>query len=175
MASPAGPISLAEDHLRTTLANVAAFRTWCGAADVAAAKLKIHNDSLPDPAGEVYTETELSTYAPYAILHTDPSNGYRMTFSDKNSDGSHNYVDEGQLQLWLVQFVNVAHDVKTAERTFKNSLGQILDGLWDLAGQADYLAITLVDLDELVRVHPDDEPGQGDQQLAKITIGWGVV
>jgi hypothetical protein len=174
MASPAGPISLAEEYLRTTLANVVAFRTWCGAADVAEALTHIHNDSLPAPAGEVYTAAEIAGYAPYAILHTDPTNGYRMTFSAVNSDGSHDYVDEGQIQLWLEQ-VAPDQDVKTLERAWKDSLGQILDGLWALAGQAGYVAITSIDLDELARVHPDDEPGLGDLLCAKFTVAWGSV
>ncbi len=175
MTAPAGPISLAEEYLRATLADVTAFRTWCGAAGQAEALAKIHNDGLPAATDleNGYTKSELQDYAPYAIIETAEEAGYRMRFSAVGS--SHEYADGGKLVLRLVQFVAVGDkdDVKEAERKWKNAIGQIMAGLFGLAGGAGYLAITGLELEELFRFHPNDNPALGDQQGAMIGVEWG--
>lgn len=176
MTAPKGPISLAEEYLRSTLADVTAFRTWCGAANQSEALARIHNDGLPAPADleDGYTKTELQSYAPYAIVETDEEDGYRMQFASVG-DG-YNYAEGGKLILRLVQIVAAGDkdDIEEAERKWKNSIGQIMAGLFEKAGGAGYLAITGLELAELFRFHPNDQPALGDQQGAMIGVEWGT-
>ena len=174
MVAPAGPISLAEDYLEATLAGCAAFRTLVAAANPAAAKTSIHNDALPAPAaGEGYTKTELQALHPFGLIKTDPEGGYAQGFSSANSDGSHNYRDGGKLILRIYRQVTAGSEIADDERTWKNTVGQILDQLWALAGQAGYLAITAIAIEGWHRFHPDNEPAMGDVQGVTIGIHWG--
>jgi hypothetical protein len=174
MVAAAGPISLAEEYLKTQLANVAAFQTFVSAANAAAALLSIYNDALPAPAAAngVYTKAELVALHPYAVVETDPEGGYEMTFAAMGS-GGHEYLDSGRIILRMVRIVPADTSIQDAERGWKNTVGQIMDGLFDLAGGAGYLAITGIALVGLHRFHPDDEVDMGDAQGATIAVDWG--
>ena len=176
MVTPAGPISLAEDYLADTLAAVSAFQTLVGAASAAEAKESIYNDALPAPAadGGEYTLAELQDYHPYALVETDPEGGYQMDFASIGGDGTHEYRDSGKLILRIVRLIDTAGEIEDDERTFKNTIGQILDGLWGLAGQAGYLAITAIRVVGWHRFHPNDEPALGDAQGVKVEVHWGT-
>lgn len=175
MVTPAGPISLAEDYLETTLANCAAFQSLVSAANAAAALLSIYNDALPAPAdGEGYTKAELVALHPYALIETDADGGYAMGFASVNADGSHNYRDAGKLCLRIVRQVTAGGEIVDDERTWKNTIGQILTQLWALAGQAGYLAITGIAVEGWHRFHPNDEPAMGDAQGVTIAVEWGA-
>lgn len=171
----AGPISLAEDYLKATLAASATFRTLVEAEDAEAAEASIHNDALPAPAAAdgVYTKTELEGYHPYALVDTDPDGGYQMVFSAVGA-GGYEYGDSGKLILRLARLVPADTDVAAVERSWKNTIGQILTEMGDVAGTAGYLAITGMTLVSLDRFHPDNEPGMGDAQGATVAIDWGA-
>lgn len=172
------PVTDAEGYLRATLADVAAFRSWCGAADQAAALARIHIDATTAPAdsqNEEYTDAELAALIPYALIATDPDGGYRMRAAGINADNSTNWIDSGRLVLELIQLVPAqqARNIAAAEAAWKQDLGKILVGLWTLAGKAGYLAITAIHLAALYRIDDDDKASLGDQQGATLTIDWG--
>ena len=71
--APDGSLGLAMSKLRLALADSAAFKTWSGAADQAAALLKIHLHTLPLPAaGGEHTTSELGGFRNYAHIHAPP-------------------------------------------------------------------------------------------------------
>jgi len=173
MTAPAGSISLAQEYLRTSLADVTAFRTWCGAADQAAALARIHHEGLPAPRDKhAHTIEELRDYRPYAIVFTAEQNGFRLDVVDGDLD----YTAAGGLILRLFQdAAEVFDDEPSAEAnlTFRNAVGEIIDGLGDLAGQAGYLAFnSLVLEDPLSWTAKKYVPGYGVVQRAQLRLDW---
>lgn len=126
MPAASGSISLAEEAGVALLANLAAFRTWAEAADVAAAKALCHNDELPS----------LATQArPRVLYYMDPDGaGFEQ---ESIADGQ--WSQRGQFRAVLERDVPEAYaaDLPAAERDFKNHLGAILDEVMDLAGTGD--------------------------------------
>jgi len=172
-----GGISLAEEYLKASLAASSHFQALVEAENAEAALESIHNDGLPPPAAADgrYTKTELVGYHPYGIVATDPERGYATRFSAIGSTGGHEYVDAGSLVLVLARIVPAEETaIATAERAWKDVVGPILADLWAVAGLAGYLAVTAIELAELARYHPDDEPEMGDAQQATLLVDWGV-
>ena len=167
-----GPIAKAEDYLKETLANCAAFRTLVGAADAAGAKASIYTDALTEPvSGGVYSQAELEALHPFALIATDADAGFYMEFSSISS-GGHEYADGGRILLRLVRIapgVSIASD----ERGWKEIFGAILDQLFGLAGGAGYLAITAIRVLSMDRFHPDDQVDMADAQGVTVAIEWG--
>jgi len=173
MVAASGPISLAEDYLKETLAACGTFQTLVEAEDATEAKASIYNDALPEPAaGDEYTKAELTGYHPYATIETDPDGGYDMIF-DAVGAGGHDCRDAGRLIVRIARIVPDNTGIADAERGWKNTIGNILAELWGNAGAAGFLAITGVALIGLHRFHPDNEPGMGDAQGATIAVEWG--
>ena len=171
MTSPAGSVSIAQELLRTSLADCAAFRTWCGAADAAAALLRIHHEAVTPPATDAeYTAAELAALRPHAIVWT-VKHRWRQ-----NAAGTHFETERGgQLQARLVQTVDpaIATDEGEIGRRFMNAVGTIVDQLFDLAGTAGYLAIIDVEMDSPLRTHPDAVRDLGDVVMVDLNIDWG--
>lgn len=175
MTAPAGSIMLAQDNAKNTLADVPAFQTWAGAADQAEALARIYHDGLPPPADrESYTKAELELYRPCALIWTDQDGG----FSTEAVSTSGNVFDAtafGKIMISIEENVpaDIAHDLAEIDIRFKNSVGLIMDGLWDLFGGAGYLACLKMDMDGPQRVQPDNEHDQGDWMIAILTLTWG--
>ena len=175
MPDPAGGISLAQQYLKATLADVTAFRTWCGAADQAAALARIHHEGLPRPEnGHTHTRAELEDYRPYAVIYTAEQQGYTRQFVA--ADDSFDFDASGRLICVLYQNcgeINGDDPSADSNLTFRNSVGLIIDGLCDLAGQAGYLGFWRIVLDEPV-CWPAKEliPATGLWQRAAFSVDW---
>jgi len=172
MTAVVGSLMKAQDHLRTMLANCSAFQTWLGVANATAALAKIHHEALPPPASsaEQYTPAALATHRPFAIVWTDEENGYtRSSLAAGAFDAS------GRLAVKLEQAVPsaVAGDPGEADLRFKNSIGQIIDGLCGMVDTAGYLSFKRLTVDVgPYRSHPDEVPTQGDWQAVELGIDW---
>lgn len=177
MALPgaSGRISLAEDRLMNTLANTAAFRTWCGAANPTEALTKIHQDALPEPAAKVYTIAELNGYRPFAIIWTDPDGGFRMQ-RDSISD-TFRFADGGRITAYLEQEPPDGYesDPEGLARTVKNSIGGIVEGVLLLAGQASYLAARACTVYGPYRSQLDEAPASDECVSFFLDFEWGRV
>ena len=173
MALPAasGPLSTADDRLIQTLADAAAFRTWCSAADQAEALARIHQDGLPSPAAETYTPAELNTYRPFAICWTEPDGGFRVE-KDAVGGAVWEYRDGGRMAAYLEQ---QAPDLEPGPlaRTVKNSIGDIIDDVLALAGQAGYLAVKRLVVYGPYRSELVAETAQDDAMAFYFDIVWG--
>lgn len=176
--APVGGISLSEDYLRTTLANCARFRTWCGAIDVPAALARIYPCGLPEPAaspnGEIpesYTAAQLTALRPFALLWADEQAGWRT-----GRVASEAWDEAGQLYIAFEQAIDPAlkRDMAGQDRRFKNDLGVIANELSVLAYQAGYLAIDQIVVRGPWRAHPDDVKHEGDHLYANMQVTWGL-
>ena len=170
MTTPSGILSLPMKYLRDSLADCAAFRTFAGAADQAAALARIHYFELTPPADvEAYTKAEITALRPYAIVATQDRNGFSAEL-DGASD-HFEFADSGR--LWLYVARTVAGDQPELE--FCNHLGAIVAGLCKLAGQAGYLALTEISLEAgPFRGHHDLDPTEGIEQIAVFSIDYGT-
>ena len=177
MTAPAGSLMLAQDNAKKTLADVTAFRTWAGAADQAEALDRIYHDGLPPPADrEGYSKDELELYRPCALIWTEEDAGFGAEAIATSGD-AFEWQGRGKIVITFEQNVppEIAEDLAEVDLRFKNSIGQIIDGLTDLFGGAGYLACLDLTMDGPFRVRPDNEPDQGDWQIARLTLGWGRV
>ena len=177
MSEPVGCISDAQEVLRRTLADCPRWREFCDAPDQAAARARIHHEDLPAPAaGGVYTTTELAGYRPYAIVSTAETGGLTRSFE---SSGTSAHFDTSGV-LWLLVGAAVDATLSTVEqdRQFKNFLGQIIDDLCDLCGQAEveeYLFFQRIRLAQgPFRYNEANTPAQGEEITALIEIEWGA-
>jgi hypothetical protein len=177
MTAAAGCLSLALAGLETTLADCAAFRalTTPPMADAAAAKARIHLRGLPEPSdGLAHTIAELDAYRPFAILWTDPDNGFAST--SESSGGDHNeFSNTGTLFMELEVAYDSGDDKPTADENvvFENAVGAIIDDLQDLAGGPGYLNILAIGLDYgPFWPAPEDIDLMGTFQGARLTIEY---
>lgn len=169
-----GGITLAEENLKATLAGSARFQTWAlNAPDATAAAARIYIDDLPDPPGDQdsYTSDQICGLRPFAIIRTEPRAGY-----SKARVGTEAYVDAGKLHIVFEENVDpsMADDVALLERTFKNTLGVILDQMLELAYQAGYLAIDLITFHGPGRCSENEATGEGDHHYAMFEVSFGV-
>lgn len=182
MDSPVGMISLAEDLLRTTLANCTAFRTWDGANwTIDQAKERIYFDRLPSPPGDAaaYTRAQLEALRPFAIIYKPRQNGVVLEVEAAAPD---TFATRGTL---IIKFErNVPEDERDdpadADRSFKNMIGQVMrtslpssPGLADLSGQAGFLRCWRLSEEGPYRVDVDAVTDYGDFQEYYLQIEWG--
>lgn len=177
MADPAGSLSLAKKHLIDTLANVAAFQSFVGAADATEALARIYRAALPPPAdnAESYSPAELANYRAYALVWTDEEEGFQRVAVARSDH--HDANESGRFTLRLVRTIpaEIVGDPDECELTFDNAIGQIIDGLFELAGLSGYLAIDTIAISGGPFVnHPDIMPTQGDHQSVELGIDWSA-
>ena len=165
--SPAGPISLAESVLRTTLADCTHFRSWVGAANQAQALDRIYLDGLPPPANNAdsHTLSELQALRPFAVIYTEEQRGWRTR---QNAAGTrHWFIHSGSLTVRFEQDSpsDALDDPGELDRRFRNTIGQIVSteddanpGLLELAGTPGYLAITGIEASGPFRSDDDQVP-----------------
>lgn len=173
---PAGCISEAQEVLRRTLADCPRWREFCGAPGQEAARARIHHEDLPAPAtGGIYTTTELAGYRPYAIVSTAETGG--LTRSLESVGTSAHFDTSGVLWLLIGAAVDDTLSTVDQDRRFKNFLGQIIDELCDLCGQAEveeYLFFQRIRLaGGPYRYSDADNAAQGEEITALIEIEWG--
>lgn len=153
MTSAAGCISIAEEALRTMLADSATFRTLVGAANQAQALDDIYTDGLPEPAdGEALTLAELEGYRPYSVIFTAEENGVNR---ELEAGGDALWYDQtGQIRLRLEQDCPTGLDDQPSSwsnQQWRITIGNITRELRDLAAkpnEADYLAIRQITVAE---------------------------
>lgn len=180
MTDAAGPISLAEDHLRSMLAKCDTFRSWIGATggveetEQSQAEARVYVDALPPPnTGGKHTLEELRHYRPYAIVWTDDEEGgYTRDLVAVGS--AFHFAESGRFRIRFEQDIEPQISGNPAEisRRFKNTIGQILDDLCGLAGTAGYVGFTTVTTFGPFRSEQRDAPGYGDTIQMELALGW---
>lgn len=141
-------LALPRSYLAATLAASAAFQTWTGTANPTAALARIFfEETTPDKA------------TPIAIV---TSNSYDRT---KIAGGTRNYfMGRGELYLFFRDVVlkgesTVDSDIQASLDLFENNVGQTIDDMEALAGQAGYL--------DIERMHPDGPVARVEFQEAE--------
>jgi len=168
-----GPLSLCEQNLRLTLADCAAFRAFAGAATQAQALARIHRIGLPKPSdGASYTKTELTNYHPLAIVYLSPARGLtRVRTADQV------WADTGLAYVRLRRMAaSVVKNQATTEelRTFANEIGDVVEDLCELSGQAGYLDFHRIGLEYgPVDGEAEDLPGLGIWLEAELFVEFG--
>lgn len=172
LEAAADGITLAEQALANMLANSAAFRSFCGAADANAALKRIHFDALPQPEGDAaeHSADELKKLRPFAIVYTAAHNGYKLT-----RVATETFAESGTLEMLLEDNLpaSIAADGPRLMRRFKNQLGAILRELQTLAWQPGYLAVNSFDVVALAREAEDERENNGDNVFAFLSVPWG--
>jgi len=171
-----GPISLCEQNLRVTLADCAAFRTFAGAANQAQALARIHRIGLSKPAdGASYTKSELTAYHPLAIVYLSPTRGLaRSRTADQVwADGGLAYVRLRRMAASVVKNQATTEEL----RTFDNEIGDIIEDLCELCGQASatpYFDFHRIGLEYgPVDGESEDLPGMGIWLEAELFLEFG--
>lgn len=172
LPDPVGHLSLNDSYLIAQIADAAAFRVWCGAANQAEALLKIHQDGLPDPIGETYTREELQGYRPFCICSHLPRQA--MTWDhDATSAPGWNYKQSGRAWAYFEEDL-VRISAGPLARNVKNLTGRIVADVLALSGTAGYLGIERLTL--FGPETPTDEagPSQGPILMFGFEIHYGT-
>lgn len=174
-----GRLAIAEENARVTLADAAAFRTWCGADTQAKALARIHLDALPEPSsGREHSLSELRTARPFAILNLDPERGgYVRTVDAVDAPGTFHTRDAGRIMVRFEQDVpdKKPHDMQGLMRAAKNSMGRIIDDMVGLAGKGPYLTILQYEAAGPWRSPLNLKETQGDFIVFEMMLSWGAV
>jgi len=175
MTAAAGTLSLAEQHLRASLAASTSWQAECCVSTAALALQRVYRDGLPPPAdGETHTLQELQGYRPYALIYTAEREGFRREMEAVSSHSEFNARGSIMLSIFR-ESPDAAGDEPTADanQTFRNLIGKIIDEMCDLAGTAGYLAIESIRLVEgPYWPAPELIPVQGLWQAADLRIDW---
>ncbi len=170
MTAPTGETGLARQYLRSGLADSASFRTWCGAANQAAALAHIFYDALPLPAAnaEIYSAAEITARWPYAVIY--------VIDSARTRDAHDTFRAGGIFGVQLCQEVAAGDVAQPDEIAVKllNAVEGMIQDLEALIHTNGYL-----DFDEVAiagpprRAHPDDVAGGLDEIELDLTVSWG--
>jgi hypothetical protein len=183
LTTPLGPISLAQELLRASLAACKYFQTFCGVDSSAEALLRIWHEGLPPPAnfGDRYTLDELAKLRPYCVIYTDEQAGFSMRHD--STDDHFRYRPSGVLIARFERALpkDVHNDFAEADRRLRNLAGQIMftddadnPGLADLAGQGGYLAIEKMTFSGIYHTPEEEIPAMGQAQAFYIDVEWGT-
>jgi hypothetical protein len=183
-STPTGVLSEPLKVLRDTLADCTQFRTWCGAADQAAALAKIYYCDAPAPttAADALTAAQWETYRPFAVVDFELRGG--NTFQHRaTSAGSWDYLQSGTMWIHLEEDYDPTDDQDEAFVQMMNSVGKILQrkssddasfkGLFDLAGTGPYLSTTQCIVYGPYRADEDERTAFGDFLGVDLEINWG--
>jgi hypothetical protein len=167
-------LALACAHLRDALAACATFQGWVGAEDAAGAASSIWYDELPEPAddAETYSEAEIDTYWPYAIIY-DANYTVTAVASGTERDGASLMVD-------LCGLTDTSDgDARSAMLRFKDVYGPIAAELAALRETAGYVDLSVVAVEgSPQRAHPDEIAAGGRDELRvtlRVAYGQGGV
>lgn len=155
--------------LASTLADCPAFRTFVGAADAAAALLRIHHDAFPAiPSGDDrFSKAELEAIRPCAVLAT--SDGY---VTEKDATGDY-WRPHGTLYCWLYR-TTPSGTLSAVAVSFRETVGDLLEELQARSTLADFLASRKVTVNGPYRNDPLDRKSHGDEQVYELVIEWGT-
>lgn len=157
--------------LATTLADCPVFRTFVGAADAAAALLRIHHDAFPpsDSGADRYTADELEDIRPCAVLFTPDNQGF---VTEKDATGDY-WRPRGTLYCWLYRTAP-SGTLSAVAVSFRETVGALLDELQSRSTLASFLATTKIVVNGPFRTPPDEINTLGDQQVYELVIDWGT-
>lgn len=173
-STASGPVSLAQERARLTLADSTTFRTLVGAAGQAAALTCIYHDGLPPPAnGSDHSLAELQGYRPFAIVWTHPDNGHVLARDSGGLGGSHQ--ERGVILIdfeWDVATA-LADDRQAIALQAHNAIGNIKKEMLALAGEYPYLDIMEIRQAGYYRTRAQDVPRFGDAVSYQLECHWG--
>lgn len=159
-----------QDLAATTLANCAAFQTFVGAADAAAAANSIYQDALPPPAADKYTLAELIDLRPYGLVYTlDDSTGFRFT---RVGTGVGCWDAQGVI---VIRIERTTPDVEpaVADASLRTLMGDLVTQIADQCEIAGRLAATSISAMGPHRIADEDVQEQGDLQWFDLHVRWG--
>lgn len=182
ITTAAGPISAIEELLADSLAACTAFRELCAVTTSAAARQRIHFDSLPPPpdGADQYTVKQLEDLRPYAIIYTEVDAALHF-----RRDARPNQVRAGGMLVVQIETNIDARDLAPEDpaeymRKAKNTLGRIAitedvdnPGLLDLSGGAGYVDIRQLTVSGPYRSKEEERSEQGDYLFGWLDIVWG--
>lgn len=172
LTAASGPITEIEELWRHALASSATVQTWLGVGTVDLAKDKIFPDATPPPASnaDAHAAAALIAQRPLIEIWTEDENiGYSI-----ERIGELDWSPRGQLHAWFEENTPDATDPADSFRTFKNTLGNVIEDLIALAHvSAGMLAIERLSLRGPQRVEEKAFASQGDHHVAIITADWG--
>lgn len=156
-----------------SLANAAAFQTWCGAANADEALQRIYLEGLPPPAADAYTVAELNAYRPFALVWSEAAGGLRLRMDAV--DTVWKYSEGGVIIAYLEQRTPTDHldDPSSMRREITNSIGDIIDDVLALSGTAGYLAVRNMALHGPYRSQLATAPAQDDVVGFYLDCHWG--
>lgn len=173
MTAAVGPISLAVERARVTLADCAAFRTLVGATSQAQALSRIHVASPPTPANKTeHTLEELQRLRPYATVWADTDGSLTLV---RDTHDAYTPAEVGRIMILIERDVptNIKDNPAEIETRCLNDMGQVMTELMTLAGGADYLDIQRIDGHGPVRSPDDDRAEIGDFLAYQMECEWG--
>lgn len=171
MTAPTGSMGKARQYLRAMLAASSAFRTWVDADNEAQALNHLFYDALPLPRenAEIYSESEVEAYWPYALIYVQDF------FCPRTSHDA--FFDGGEFGIHLCQAVMEGDTDSPDEISTK--LYNVAEGIMsDLKGgiqTAGYLDFEGIGIDgPMCRSHPDDAEGIRDEVELDLSVVWGT-
>lgn len=185
MDNASGPIATAKSYFRDMLSRCTALQEIDGASFSAAELLeRIYFDGIPLPAGHAdnYTRAEMEQFRPYVLVWMPSDRGFMTRHT--SSGGRQGFTSSGVLVADVYRSVpeNELHDFDAANRSFENTLGLVIQsGNWDEPGLAELsasnassLQLGSIVLEDIGRCPADKVPSEGDYQVARIVVTWGV-
>lgn len=171
--TPTGLIELPLMYLRAQLSQCASFQARTEAADAAAALAFIHYHAAPEPAdGNQYTEAELATRRPYAVVSYPESDV--KTLTRLTAFPAPTIAESGSVVLTIEDDIADADIGNVSEYCIKwgNFIGAVVNELFELAGVADYLAINQIRIPTMVSNHPLASEGAGRVSRAVLICSY---
>jgi len=173
--TPAGSLSLAQEHLRVMLADSTTFRQLVEASDRTSALVHLYHEGLPAPAdGTEHTPEEHEALRPWGIVYTEDRNGFR-----RRAVSTGGFRSGGRLKLRLCRTCpELIGDEPTSEANlqWKNIIGGIIADLCNMAieGDPDHLVFEEISLDfGPFCSAPELAVTQGVWQGAELGVAWG--
>lgn len=167
----------ARTKIKHTLASVAAFQTFAGAGDYAAALLKIHKYWLPAPAnaGDAYELSEMQSYRPFAAFFAAEGDEQTTTF-ECSAGGGFSALQSGMLKMELQRDMTTAEQAAPLEavENFAGEIRSICEGFCLLANTGGHALIQRVMADRPSISKVDVAPTQGGFVCATLSFDWGV-
>lgn len=165
-----GPINIAKQMMRNTIAGSSTFQNLVGETTQADALNHVYEEVIPEKTND-YTRAELEALRPFAIVKTIPEDSYVIRRAARGTQNL--FFDSGRMSVEIER--DAPGDGVGADLvSFQTIVGNILVEMTNLAGQADYLDINEFFLTDYMIAHPDHIATQGDYQLAVIRVTWGV-
>jgi len=129
-----GAFSLPLANLKTLLANCAAFQTWTGTADAAAAAARI----------DLFAEQTASLTLPGAVVTWGAQNSYSSSKAFGGEGGT--YERTGTADIYFTSdldttYAEYASTLDNLMLAFCNDIGEIMDDMDALAGRDTYLDV----------------------------------